>query len=114
VPRVGIAFCSCDWNGCIGGALQEGNPFNVEVRVGQAVETVGQAGKPKTITGFVTHQTPVVIGVKDRAELVDDAHIALTNVLEGPVILRPNPQAKVKKVVGNAAAGAAASHLWAD
>ena len=27
-------------------------PLPVSVRVGQAVETVGQAGKPKTITGF--------------------------------------------------------------
>jgi 26S proteasome regulatory subunit N1 len=25
---------------------------NISVRVGQAVETVGQAGRPKTITGF--------------------------------------------------------------
>jgi len=31
-------------------------PVSVTVRVGQAVETVGQAGRPKTITGFqVTH-----------------------------------------------------------
>merc|ERR1712176_207583 len=29
----------------------------VTVRVGQAVETVGQAGKPKKITGFQTHTT---------------------------------------------------------
>jgi 26S proteasome regulatory subunit N1 len=28
------------------------NPLAVNVRVGQAVETVGQAGRPKTITGF--------------------------------------------------------------
>ena len=28
------------------------NPLSVTVRVGQAVETVGQAGRPKTITGF--------------------------------------------------------------
>jgi hypothetical protein len=27
-------------------------PVKVSVRVGQAVETVGQAGRPKTITGF--------------------------------------------------------------
>merc|ERR1712168_1461505 len=30
------------------------------VRVGQAVDVVGQAGKPKTITGFQTHSTPVL------------------------------------------------------
>ena len=31
----------------------------VTARVGQAVETVGQAGKPKSITGFQTHTTPI-------------------------------------------------------
>jgi 26S proteasome regulatory subunit N1 len=28
------------------------DPLSVPVRVGQAVDVVGQAGKPKTITGF--------------------------------------------------------------
>ena len=28
-------------------------------RVGQAVDVVAQAGRPKTITGFQTHNTPV-------------------------------------------------------
>lgn len=46
---------------------EEGTPISVEVRVGQAVETVGQAGRPKTITGFQTHTTPVLVSVKDRA-----------------------------------------------
>ena len=43
------------------------NLLPVCVRVGQAVETVGQAGNPKTITGFQTHTTPVLLGVDDRA-----------------------------------------------
>ena len=34
-------------------------PVPCSVRVGMAVDTVGQAGKPKTITGFQTHTTPV-------------------------------------------------------
>jgi hypothetical protein len=33
----------------------------VSVRVGQAVDVVGQAGRPKTITGFATHTTPVLL-----------------------------------------------------
>merc|ERR1712137_967653 len=41
----------------------------VTARVGQAVETVGQAGKPKKITGFQTHTTPVLLGAGERAEL---------------------------------------------
>jgi len=63
-------------------------PINVKVRVGQAVETVGQAGRPKTITGFQTHQTPVLIGHDERAELATDEYKPLTNVLEGLVLLK--------------------------
>lgn len=62
------------------------------VRVGQAVETVGQAGRPKTITGFQTHTTPVLLGVGDRAELATpDEYSVFSNTLEGIVILRKNP-----------------------
>lgn len=70
---------------------EELNPLAVNVRVGQAVETVGQAGRPKTITGFQTHKTPVLLGVKDRAELATNEYIAVSGILEGVVILRPNP-----------------------
>ena len=38
----------------------------------QAVDVVGQAGKPKTITGFQTHTTPVLLAYGERAELADD------------------------------------------
>lgn len=84
-------------------------PLPVSVRVGQAVDTIGQAGKPKTITGFQTHNTPVLLGYNDRAELATDecktcrsccccSHLSpdipVTNVLEGFVILRPNPDYK--------------------
>jgi 26S proteasome regulatory subunit N1 len=59
------------------------------VRVGTAVETVGQAGKPKTITGFQTHATPVLLNVKDRAELADTtAYQPLSSVLEGVVLVK--------------------------
>lgn len=64
------------------------NNIGVEVRVGEAVETVGQAGRPKTITGFQTHTTPVLLGPKDRAELGDEEYEPLSNVLEGVVILK--------------------------
>jgi len=63
-------------------------PVQVKVRVGQAVETVGQAGRPKTITGFQTHSTPVLLGHSDRAELATDEYEALTTVLEGIVLLK--------------------------
>eukprot|EP01100_Stratorugosa_tubuloviscum_P001671 TRINITY_DN1378_c0_g1_i1.p1 TRINITY_DN1378_c0_g1~~TRINITY_DN1378_c0_g1_i1.p1 ORF type:complete len:865 (-),score=424.26 TRINITY_DN1378_c0_g1_i1:147-2741(-) len=73
-------------------------PLQIPVRVGQAVDTVGQAGKPKTITGFQTHNTPVLLATTDRAELATDEYIALTNVLEGFVILKKNPNAVPKKL----------------
>lgn len=63
----------------------------VTVRVGQAVETVGQAGKPKTITGFQTHTTPVLISSKERAELGTEEVLSVSSVLEGIVIVKDNP-----------------------
>jgi 26S proteasome regulatory subunit N1 len=41
-------------------------PLSVPVRVGQAVDVVGQAGRPKIITGFQTHS---LLAAGDRAEL---------------------------------------------
>ena len=64
----------------------------VTVRVGQAVETVGQAGKPKRITGFQTHTTPVLLGATDRAELGTEEVISVSSVLEGVVIIKDNPE----------------------
>jgi len=65
-------------------------PLQVQVRVGKAVDTVGQAGKPKTITGFQTHTTPVLLGHGERAELATEEYVPLTNVLEGFVIMKKN------------------------
>ena len=67
------------------------NPLPVSVRVGQRVDTVGVAGKPKTITGFQTHNTPVLLAAGERAELSTDEYIPCSNVLEGLVILKKNP-----------------------
>lgn len=63
-------------------------PLQVNVRVGQAVDVVGQAGRPKTITGWQTQSTPVLLSYGDRAELEDDKYISCTNTLEGLVILK--------------------------
>lgn len=67
-------------------------PVVTTVRVGQAVEVVGQAGKPKTITGFQTHSTPVLLGFTERAELGTEEYLPVTPILEGFVILRKNPE----------------------
>jgi 26S proteasome regulatory subunit N1 len=65
-------------------------PLTTSVRVGQAVDTVGQAGRPKTITGFQTHSTPVLLAYTERAELATEEYISLTPVLEGIVLLKKN------------------------
>jgi len=67
------------------------NNLSVSVRVGQAVDVVGQAGRPKTITGFQTHTTPVLLSYNERAELATEEYLPLTPVLEGFVILKKNP-----------------------
>lgn len=71
---------------------EDGEPIKVNVRVGQAVDTVGQAGKPKTITGWITQSTPVLLNHGERAELETDEYISYTNNIEGVVILRKNPE----------------------
>ncbi|ORY08133.1 26S proteasome regulatory complex, non-ATPase subcomplex, Rpn1 subunit [Basidiobolus meristosporus CBS 931.73] len=65
--------------------------FPVTVRVGQAVDVVGQAGRPKTITGFQTHSTPVLLAHSERAELATEEYLTLSHVLEGFVLLKKNP-----------------------
>merc|ERR1711881_181257 len=67
-------------------------PLPVSVRVGQAVDVVGQAGKPKTITGFQTHTTPVLLASGERAELATEEYLPVTPIMEGFVILRKNPK----------------------
>ncbi|KAK5947395.1 proteasome regulatory particle base subunit [Knufia obscura] len=71
---------------------EELNPITVNVRVGQAVDVVGQAGRPKTITGWQTQSTPVLLAYGERAELEDEQYIPLSANLEGLVILRKNPE----------------------
>ncbi|KAG5943175.1 proteasome regulatory particle base subunit [Claviceps monticola] len=66
-------------------------PLKVNVRVGQAVDVVGQAGRPKTITGWQTQSTPVLLAYGERAELEDEEYISLNGTLEGLVILKKNP-----------------------
>lgn len=66
-------------------------PVQTSVRVGTAVDTVGAAGRPKTITGFQTHDTPVLLGHGERAELATEEYLTETPIMENFVILRKNP-----------------------
>jgi 26S proteasome regulatory subunit N1 len=65
-------------------------PLPVSVRVGTAVDIVAQAGRPKTITGFQTHTSPVLLGSDERAELASQKYIPVTSLLEDVVILQVN------------------------
>lgn len=62
---------------------QTGDLLPTSVRVGQAVDVVGQAGKPRTISGFQTHTTPVRLGHTERAEMATEEFIPYSHVLEG-------------------------------
>ncbi|KAK1262268.1 26S proteasome non-ATPase regulatory subunit 2 1B [Acorus gramineus] len=73
------------------------DPITVLVRVGKAVDVVGQAGQPRTITGFKTYTTPMILAAGDRAELATEKYIPLSPVLEGFVILRENPDYREEK-----------------
>lgn len=70
---------------------ENGEQLKTSVRVGQAVDTVGQAGRKKTITGFQTHDTPVLIGHGERAELASEEFLPTSQIMENFVILKPNP-----------------------
>ncbi|KAI9221766.1 armadillo-type protein [Blastocladiella britannica] len=65
---------------------------SVSVRVGQAVDVVGQAGRPKTITGFQTHNTPVLMAYGERAEIATEEFLPLVPVVENFVIVKKNPE----------------------
>ena len=72
-------------------------PLPVPVRVGLAVDIAGQAGKPKTITGFQTHTSPVLMAYGERAELGAEEYLTQTTILEDIVLLKANPDYIPKK-----------------
>ena len=63
------------------------SPVTISIRVGQAVETVGQAGRPKTISGFQTHTSPVLLGYRDRAEMAGQEYSTIVSVLENVILV---------------------------
>lgn len=61
----------------------------MSVRVGQAVDVLGKAGNPKSITGGHVHTTPLLMAYGEKAELVsNDEYEPLVDPMEGIVILR--------------------------
>lgn len=64
----------------------------VQVRVGLPVDTVAVAGKPKTITGFQTHTTPVLLSATDKVEVAPIKHRPVASVIEGIFVVEEKPQ----------------------
>lgn len=62
-----------------------------QIQINNKPISVLQAGRPKTITGFQTHTTPVLLSAGERAELASEKYLPLSPVLEGVVILKANP-----------------------
>uniref|UniRef100_A0ABD2XJZ0 26S proteasome non-ATPase regulatory subunit RPN1 C-terminal domain-containing protein n=1 Tax=Trichogramma kaykai TaxID=54128 RepID=A0ABD2XJZ0_9HYME len=61
----------------------------VSARVGQAVDVLGKAGDPKSITGGHVHTTPLLMSYGEKAELVtNDEYEPLLSPMEGFVILK--------------------------
>lgn len=60
--------------------------------VGTAVDTVGQSGNPRTITGFLIQNSPVLLAQGDRCELSSDEFKSISDVLEDIVIIQENPE----------------------
>ena len=73
--------------------------FPISVRVGQAVDTVAQVGHPRTITGFQTHNTPIIFSYGDRAEIGTEEFIPASKnlIIENFVILKKNPDYEKEK-----------------
>ncbi|KAK6588506.1 26S proteasome regulatory subunit S2 (RPN1) [Cryptosporidium xiaoi] len=67
-------------------------PIQTLVRVGQIVDTVGQAGNPRKITGFQTHNSPVLIGYNEKVEIAADEFVSMSDFIEDIVILEKKPE----------------------
>lgn len=50
-------------------------------------------GKPRTITGFQTHTSPVLVNFDEKAELGTEEYITVGNqILENLVLVEKNPE----------------------
>lgn len=87
-PAIGLRFLA---------TLDEDlNILPLQVRVGQAIDTVGQAGEPRNITAFQTLDTPVLLAAGQRANFADDTYEPLSPILEGFVIVRKRTEQKTE------------------
>jgi 26S proteasome regulatory subunit N1 len=65
----------------------------IQVMVGQAIDTVGMTGNPKTISGFQVNTTPLLFSEEEKCELNGDDFISASSILEDIVLVKENPKA---------------------
>jgi 26S proteasome regulatory subunit N1 len=70
-------------------------PLPVSVRVGVAVDTVGQAGRPKTITGFQTHTTPVLLAATATHVTASGASVSAAGARDAPRLTATSTTANI-------------------
>lgn len=62
----------------------EDAPIKANMRVGQAVDTTGQAGSVRNVSGFQTLESPVLLAPGERAVMVESEAFKLgSHFLEG-------------------------------
>lgn len=59
----------------------------IKVIVGTKVDTVGQAGNMREITGFQSHETPILLAKEERCEINKDDFLSYSEIAEGIVIV---------------------------
>ncbi|KAG5490545.1 hypothetical protein JKF63_00665 [Porcisia hertigi] len=65
---------------------------SVLVRVGLPVDTVALPGNPRSITGFQTQKTPVLLSATDKVECADVKYAPVGTVLEGICVVKERSQ----------------------
>jgi 26S proteasome regulatory subunit N1 len=69
---------------------------NLEVQpinfaVGQAVDTIGLPGNPKTISGYTVNTTPLLLNSGERCEASNEDYTLFSEILEDIVIVKEKP-----------------------
>ena len=91
-----------NWNKCYEDVLKDClneklEPVEAQVLVGQAVDTVGQTGNPRTVTGFQIHKSPALLAAGERSELSGEDYVSYSDVMENIVIVKEKEKKEIKK-----------------
>lgn len=60
----------------------------VSFAVGQAVDTVGQPGNPRTISGYQVNNTPLLINSNERCEASNDDFTFESDIIEDVIVVK--------------------------